>query len=120
MNIALWILQILLAAHTAIGAVWKFSNGPAQTMPSLGAIPQSVWIFMAVLELVIVAALVVPLFKKTFIGYVKGAAALIVAEMILFSVLHLVADEPNKGPMVYWLLVAAVAGFIFYGRFKRV
>ena len=38
MNILLWILQILLALHTAVGAIWKFSN-PAQNLPSLSAIP---------------------------------------------------------------------------------
>lgn len=42
MHILLWGLQILIAIHTAIGAVWKFSNSPEQTMPSLSAIPQSV------------------------------------------------------------------------------
>jgi hypothetical protein len=26
MDILLWILQILLALHTIVGAVWKFSN----------------------------------------------------------------------------------------------
>jgi hypothetical protein len=26
MNILLWILQILLALHTIVGAVWKFLN----------------------------------------------------------------------------------------------
>jgi hypothetical protein len=42
MNILLWILQILLALHTAMGAVWKFSHSAEQTMPSLKAIPHGV------------------------------------------------------------------------------
>lgn len=42
MNILLWVLQILLALHTVIGAVWKFSNSE-QTVRSLNAIPHGVW-----------------------------------------------------------------------------
>lgn len=55
MNIFLWVLQILLALHTAIGAVWKFSN-PAQTVPSLSAIPNGVWLAMSVVELLCAVA----------------------------------------------------------------
>ena len=31
MNIFLWVLQIILALHTAVGAVWKFSHSAEQT-----------------------------------------------------------------------------------------
>ena len=47
MHITLWIFQILLALHTAIGAVWKFFN-PTQTVPSLSVIPHGVWLGMSV------------------------------------------------------------------------
>ena len=46
MNILLWILQILLALHTTMGAVWKFSNSE-QTVHSLSAIPHGVWLTMS-------------------------------------------------------------------------
>ena len=42
-NVVLWILQVLLALHTAMGAVWKFSNSE-QTVPSLQAIPHGAWL----------------------------------------------------------------------------
>ena len=43
MNIAFWILRVLLALHTLAGAAWKFSKSAGETMPSLAAIPNGVW-----------------------------------------------------------------------------
>jgi hypothetical protein len=117
MNILLWTLQVLLAVHTAIGAVWKFSNSAAQTMPSLGAIPNGAWLAMGVIELLCAVGLVLPAFGK-FPGLLAPIAAiLITAEMLLFCVLHVSSGESNYGPMVYWLVVAAICAFIAWGRF---
>jgi xanthine/uracil/vitamin C permease (AzgA family) len=115
MNILLWVLQSLLAAHTAIGAVWKFSNSE-QTVPSLSAIPHGVWLGMSVLELLCAVALVLPALHKPLGFAVPIAAAVIAAEMLLFCVLHIFSGDPNYGPMVYWLVVAAICAFIAYGR----
>lgn len=108
MNILLWALQILLAAHTAIGAVWKFSN-PAQTMPSLSAIPPGVWLGMSVVELLCAAGLVLPVVYKPL-------ALLIAAEMLVFCALHVASGDASDGPLIYWLVVAAICAFIAYGR----
>lgn len=116
MNILLWVLQILLAAHTAIGAVWKFSN-PAQTMPSLGAIPPAVWLGMSVVELLCAVGLVLPLVYKPLGFLIPLAAILIAAEMLLFCGLHVASGDPGYGPLVYWLVVAALCAFVAYGRF---
>ncbi|MBL9038941.1 MAG: hypothetical protein JNG84_10530, partial [Archangium sp.] len=59
MNIFLWILQVLLALHTTMGAVWKFSNSE-QTTPSLKAIPHAVWLGMSGIEILCSVALVLP------------------------------------------------------------
>ena len=115
MNIVLWVLQILLALHTVTGAIWKFSN-PAQTVPSLGAIPSGVWLAMSVLEVLCALGLVLPLFAKSLAMLVPIAAALIAAEMLVFCGLHIYAGDPNFGPMIYWLVVAALCAFIAYGR----
>jgi hypothetical protein len=63
MNILLWVLQVLLALHTAVGAVWKFSN-PAQSLPSLSAIPQGAWLTISLFELACVAGLLIPALYK--------------------------------------------------------
>jgi len=116
MNIVLWILQILLALHTAIGAVWKFSNPAEQTMPTLKAIPHSVWLSMSVVELLCSVALIVPVFYKPLAVLIPIAAICIAAEMLIFCGLHLASGEGNYNPMIYWLVVATVCAFIAYGR----
>lgn len=117
MNIALWVLQILLALHTAIGAVWKFSNSPAQTMPSLKAIPLGAWLAMSVLELICSAALIIPFFFAPLAVAAPIAALVIAAEMLLFCALHISSGAKGSGPLIYWLVVAAICAFIAYGRF---
>jgi hypothetical protein len=116
MNIFLWVLQILLALHTAIGAVWKFSNSE-QTVPSLNAIPHGAWLAMSVVELLCGVALVLPAFYKPLAVLAPVAAVCIAAEMLLFCGLHISSGDANYGPMIYWLVVAAVCAFIAYGRF---
>jgi hypothetical protein len=116
MNIVLWVLQILLAAHTAIGAVWKFSNSE-QTVPSLSAIPHGVWLSMSIIELLCAVGLILPAFNKSLGFLAPLAAVLIAAEMLLFCVLHIYSGDANHGQMIYWLVVAAICAFIAYGRF---
>lgn len=117
MNIVLWVLQILLAVHTAIGGVWKFSNSAEQTMPTLSAIPNGVWLGMGALELLLAVCLILPAFSSSLAVLAPIAAVLIAAEMLLFSGLHIYSGDADHGPMIYWLVVAAICGFIAYGRF---
>jgi hypothetical protein len=116
MNILLWVLQILLALHTAMGAVWKFSNSE-QTVPSLSAIPHGAWLALSVIELACVVGLVIPALYKPLAILAPLAAVVIAAIMLLYCVLHLASGDPNHGQLVYWLVVAAVCAFIAYGRF---
>jgi len=116
MNIALWVLQVLLALHTAIGAVWKFSNSAEQTMPSLKAIPNGVWLSMSVVELLCSAALVFAAFYKPLSFLVPTAAMIIAVEMGLFTVLHLSSSATGYSSIAYWLVVALICAFIAYGR----
>jgi hypothetical protein len=116
MNILLWVLQILLAVHTVMGAVWKFYNSE-QTVPSLKAIPHGVWLGLSVFELLCSIALILPLFNKSLAILAPIAAVCIGAIMLLYCVLHLYSGEANHGEMIYWLVVAAICAFIAYGRF---
>ncbi|MGE3261659.1 MAG: hypothetical protein AB7K68_07780 [Bacteriovoracia bacterium] len=117
MNILLWVLQVLLALHTAIGAVWKFSHSAEQTMPSLKAISGGAWFVLTVFEIVCALCLVVPAAHRPLAPLASIAALLIAAEMLLFCGLHISAGAATKGPTVYWLVVAALCGFIAYGRY---
>lgn len=116
MNILLWVVQILLALHTAIGALWKFSHSE-QAVPSLKALPHGVWLAMAVFELLLSAALILPAVSKPAAILVPIAAICVAVEMLFFCVLHLQSSDTSDGPLVYWLVVAAVCGFLAYGRF---
>ena len=116
MNILLWFLQILLALHTAVGAVWKFSHSAEQTQPSLKAIPQGVWLAMSVLELLCSLGLILPAIYGPLAILAPITAACIAAEMLLFCGLHIYSGDRNYGPMIYWLVVAAICVFIAYSR----
>jgi uncharacterized membrane protein len=117
MNILLWVLQILFALHSAIGAVWKFCHSAEQTMPSLKAIPQGVWLTMGVFDLLCGLGLILPAFSTSLAILVPIAAVCIVVEMLFLCVVHLRSGDANYGPMIYWLVVAAICVFIAYGRF---
>lgn len=118
MNVLLWVLQGLLALHTAVGAFWKFSNSE-QTVPSLTALSHGVWLGLSVLEILASVALVLPAFNKAGSRLVPLAAVFIASEMVLFSVLHVVSGPTEYGSMVYWLIVAALSAFIAYGRYAK-
>lgn len=116
MNIFLWILQALLALHTLMGAVWKFSKNAEQTMPSLKAIPDGVWMGMGIVEILCAIALVIPLFNKK-LAYLAPIAAIIIALSMLFMTgVHFASGDTNYSSVIYWLVVAALCGIIAYGR----
>lgn len=115
MNIFLWILQILLAVHTVIGAVWKFSNSE-QTVPSLSAIQHGAWLALGGLELLFALGLILPAVSPSLAILAPIAAICIAAEMLLFSGVHLASGDSSHGQLVYWLVVAAICAFIAYGR----
>lgn len=115
MNIFLWILQVLLALHTAIGAGWKIVNSEA-SIPTLSALPHSVWLLLIPLELLCAIGLVIPALVPALGWMVPLAAIAVAVEMLMFSGLHLRAGAEESGPMFYWLGVAAVCAVIALGR----
>jgi hypothetical protein len=115
MNNILWLFQILLALHTAVGAVWKFSNSE-QMVPSLSAIPHGLWLAMSVIELAFSVDLVLPALIPRLGLLVPIAAGAIAVEMLAFCAVNLQSVEPNQGQLLYWIVVAGFCGFIVYGR----
>jgi hypothetical protein len=115
MNILFWVLQIILALHTVMGAIWKFSNSE-QAVSSLKTIPHGVWLSMAVVEVVCSLFLILPAFSKRLGILVPVAAVYIAAEMLLFCGLNFYTGAPDYSHMIYWLIVAAICAFIAYGR----
>ncbi len=123
MSIFLWVLQVLLALHTAIGAVWKFSNSVEQTMPSLKAIPHGVWLAMAGVELLCALALILPAINRFIGGGIPTilaplGAVYIGAELLVFTGIHLYSGDKTFGPIIYWLIVASICAVVAYGRMQ--
>ncbi|WP_202617494.1 DoxX family protein, partial [Roseimaritima sediminicola] len=120
MNTVLWVLQALIALHTLMGAVWKFSNSAEETMPSLKAIPNGAWIAMGGFEILLSICFLIPLIYKPWDFLAPVAAVCIVAEMLLFIGLHYYSGDSTLAPVAYWLVVAVICGFIAFGRFMLV
>ncbi len=117
MNLALWVLQVVVALHTLMGAAWKVSNAESQ-VPSLAALPHVVWTGLGGLEVVAALALLLPAFVKPLGRYVPLAAGFVVAEMLLFAAVHVASGASEHHEVVYWLVVAAVCGLLAFGREK--
>jgi len=115
-NIFLWVLQVLMALHTAMGCVWKFSNSE-QSVPTLKAIPHGVWLGLGVVELVAAILLLLPALNTPLSKLAPYAASFVVAEMLIFTIVHFASGSTEKGSPIYWLVVAAICGFLAYGRF---
>jgi DoxX-like family len=118
MNVLLWGLQILLALHTAVGAVWKFSNSE-QAVPSLNAIPHGVWLAMSGIEILCSIALLLPALNNRLAIMAPIAAACIAAEMLFFCAVQIHSGNPEHSHMLYWLIVAAICALIVCGRLAR-
>ena len=115
MNVALWALQVLLALHTLVGALWKLSSSE-ESVPSLAALPHPVWLGLSGVEVLCAVGLVLPAFGPRFGKLVPIAALAIAAEMLLFAIVHLFSGVSEHGELVYWGVVAVLAGGLAYGR----
>lgn len=119
MNVLLWILQTLLALHTVMGAVWKFRNPAEKAIPTLAAIPHTVWLGISVLEIIAAIALVLPVFKRSeFAMFPVYGAIYIAVVMVTYCGVHLASGSKEYAPLIYWLVVAGLCAFIAYGRMR--
>ncbi len=71
---------------------------------------------MTGMELLCAVALIVPLFERRAAIATPIAAVLVGAEMLYFSGVHLASGSTSMGPVIYWLVVAAICAFVAYGR----
>ena len=117
MNILLWTLQILLALHTIMGAVWKFTNSE-EMVPSLSALPHWIWLTLIGIELICSLCLILPSVNKSLGKLAPIAAGVIAGEMLLFCALQLASGTGESYQMIYWIVVAVICSFIAFGRLK--
>ncbi len=115
MNIATWALQVSIALHTLVGALWKLSSSE-ESVPSLRALPHGVWLGLSGIEVLCAAALVLPAFQRKLGRLAPIAALVVAAEMALFCVVHLFSGVTEHAEMIYWLVVAALSALLAYLR----
>ena len=115
MRIALLVVQVLLGAHTLIGALWKVSNAESQ-VPSLAALPHALWLGLGGVEVVAAVVLVTGAMARPLTRGVPFAAAFVVAEMLLFTGVHLASGATEHGEVAYWLVVALIAAGVVGAR----
>lgn len=120
MNIALWVLQVLLALHTLMGAIWKFKNSAEKTMPTLKAIPPGIWKGLSIFEILCAVGLILPAFYPPLAIVVSLSALGIAAVLLLFTGMHISSGSRAYGPIIYWLVVASLCTIVAYGRYALV
>ena len=116
MNVALWILQSLLAvAFLAHG--WLFLFPPASMVELMNAvIPPAFRIFIGVAEVLAAVGLTLPGITRILPPLVPCAAAGLMIVMIPATVLHLARGEYGSAAATAVLLV--VLAFVAYMRWK--
>jgi hypothetical protein len=117
-NVALWIVQILLGLFMALASGVPKLIVPVEMLPMPIPIPGPVLMLIGVLEIAGGLGLILPgLFKiRTGLTPLAGAGLGLVA--IGGTAYQLAAGEP--GNAVFALVIAALSAFVAYGRWQLV
>jgi uncharacterized membrane protein YphA (DoxX/SURF4 family) len=116
MNIALWILQVLLAiAFAAHG--WLLLAPPPEIAAQMTAqLPRAFWVFLGIAEVLAAIGLTLPGMTRIMPWLVTAAAAGVVIVMISATIWHLARGEFSSAAITTVLL--AMAAFTVYARWR--
>jgi uncharacterized membrane protein YphA (DoxX/SURF4 family) len=121
MNVTLWIVQVLWGVFfsiTGLGKVLCYEptlwNQAVREVPWFSAVPQSLFIFIGVCELLGGVGLILPAMTGVKPKLTPVAAFGLALVMILAAVFHVTRGEYNFLPIN--LVLGGVAAFIGYGR----
>jgi putative oxidoreductase len=121
MNIALWVLQVLVAlAFIAAGYNKAFNPkaGAAQGMQWINALPKNLVVFIGVSEVLGGIGLILPALTGILPWLTPLAAALLAVVMVLAILFHIPRREYQS--IVANLVLFLLAAFVAYGRFVLV
>ena len=107
MNILLWVFQVLLALWNLIGGVYTFSHYENLKGGWGNSLPGSVWMAIAVLQVLFALGLVIP--KLTPV-----AAVYLAINALLGCVLF--AQYAGFPGMLWGVIPALLLAFVAYGR----
>lgn len=116
MNIALWIVQVLLAlAFAAHG--WLLLSPPPEIAVQMNAsMPRWFQVFLGIAEVAAAVGLTLPGVTKIMPWLVSWAAAGVMVVMVSATVFHLVRGEISAA--VITLVLLAMATFVAYMRHR--
>ena len=115
MNIAIWILQILLAAaFLAHGWMFLFPSPEIAALMN-ASLPRPFTLFLGVAEIMAAVGLVLPGLTRILPSLVAWAAAGVVVVVGSATVYHLLRGEISSAATTF--VLALLAGFVAYMRF---
>ena len=118
MNVALWIVQVLLAvAFLAHG--WLFLSPPPDVAVQMNAsLPRWFQVFLGVAEILGAIGLTLPGVTRIMPGLVTWAAVGIMVVMVSATVFHIARNEMSSAAITLVLLLMAT--FVAYMRYRVV
>jgi hypothetical protein len=120
-NVALWVVQIVLAAIFAGAGFAKVATPLpelAQSLPYTADLPGALVRFIGVSEIAGAAGLILPALLRIAPVLTVAAAAGLNIVMWLATVFHLFRAEWSAMPMT--IVLGTLAAFVAWGRVKRV
>ena len=119
MNIALWIVQLVLAVLCLAGGAYKtFAFGELATQ--MDALPRGGWAALGVFEMVCGLLLIIPALTKWMpVLTPLGAAALTLETLGLCALYaHYSLNLTATNPLIWAFAMALLAAFVAYGRYS--
>ncbi|MDD5456205.1 MAG: DoxX family protein [Candidatus Margulisbacteria bacterium] len=121
MNIALWIIQIVVAFYCIMGSVWRFLNfkQAALAITSINALPAAVWNVIGIIEIVCAIGLILPGLLKMNQKVTAIVAGFLTVEMLFLTGLHAKyfgLELSATNPAMWTIMLAILSALVAYGR----
>ena len=121
MNVALWVVQFVVAAAFGMSGVMKATMPIAaleQSMRWARDVPEGLVRFIGLCEIAGALGLILPALTRIKPGLTPLAAAGLTTVMVLASLFHVTRGELFALP--FTLTLGALAAFVAWGRYTRV
>jgi uncharacterized membrane protein YphA (DoxX/SURF4 family) len=117
MNIALWILQMLLALAFLAHGIMMLAPPPSVAEPLNAFLPRWFQVFIGVAEVLAAVGLTLPGLTRIMPGLIPAAAAGVMIVTVSATVLHVSRGELSSAATTFVLLLMAT--IIGYGRWRH-
>jgi putative oxidoreductase len=114
MNIALWVLQVLLAAAFFAHGLLLLMPPPDIAAQMNASLPRGFWLFLGVAEILAAIGITLPGVTRILPWLVTWAAVGIMVVMVSATIWHIARNEMSSAAITVLLL--AMATFVAYMR----